>query len=85
MSKPSPWIFDVTEAEFEAWKLLLETMKDANAAQASNLGQVLAPAVASASGTANARSHFGETRPPASANAKISERLRELRIPAVRF
>jgi hypothetical protein len=36
-----------TESEFEAWKLLLETMKAADAAQASNLGQVLAPAVAS--------------------------------------
>jgi DNA repair exonuclease SbcCD ATPase subunit len=35
-----------TEAEYEAWKLLLETMKEADAAQASNLGQVLAPAVA---------------------------------------
>jgi hypothetical protein len=36
-----------TEAEYEAWKLLLETMKAADADQASNLGQVLAPAVAS--------------------------------------
>lgn len=36
-----------TEADCEAWKLLLEQMKDADAAQASNLGQVLAPAIAS--------------------------------------
>ena len=36
-----------TEAEYEAWKLLLEQMKEADAAQASNLGQVLAPAIAS--------------------------------------
>jgi DNA repair exonuclease SbcCD ATPase subunit len=36
-----------TEADCEAWKLLLEQMKEADAAQASNLGQVLAPAIAS--------------------------------------
>jgi energy-coupling factor transporter ATP-binding protein EcfA2 len=36
-----------TEADSDAWKLLLEQMKDADAAQASNLGQVLAPAIAS--------------------------------------
>ena len=35
------------EAEYEAWQLLLEQMKEADAAQASNLGQTLAPAVAS--------------------------------------
>ena len=35
-----------TEAEYEAWKLLLEQMKEADAAQASNLGEVLAPAIA---------------------------------------
>jgi hypothetical protein len=35
------------EAEYEAWKLLLEQMKEADAAQASNLGQALAPAIAS--------------------------------------
>lgn len=35
------------EMEYEAWKLLLEQMKEADAAQASNLGQSLAPAVAS--------------------------------------
>jgi hypothetical protein len=35
-----------TEAEYEAWKLLLEQMKEADAAQASNLGQVLVPAIA---------------------------------------
>jgi hypothetical protein len=29
------------EAEYEAWKLLLEQMKEADAAQASNLGQAL--------------------------------------------
>jgi hypothetical protein len=34
------------EAEYEAWKLLLEQMKDADAAQASNLGQALGPAIA---------------------------------------
>lgn len=34
------------EADYEAWKLLLEQMKAADAAQASNLGQVLAPTVA---------------------------------------
>jgi hypothetical protein len=34
------------EAEYEAWKLLLDQMKEADAAQASNLGQALAPALA---------------------------------------
>lgn len=34
------------EADYEAWKLLLEHMKAADAAQASNLGQALAPTVA---------------------------------------
>ena len=34
------------EAEYEAWLLLLEQMKEADAAQASNLGQTLAPAIA---------------------------------------
>jgi DNA repair exonuclease SbcCD ATPase subunit len=34
------------EAEYEAWKLLLEQMKEAEAAQASNLGLALTPAVA---------------------------------------
>ena len=34
------------EAEYEAWLLLLEQMKEADAAQASNLGQALAPAIA---------------------------------------
>ena len=34
------------EAEYEAWKLLLDQMKDADAAQASNLGQALVPAIA---------------------------------------
>ena len=34
------------EEEFEAWKLLLDQMKLADAAEASNLGQVLAPAIA---------------------------------------
>jgi uncharacterized protein YhaN len=33
------------EADYDAWKLLLEQMKEADAAQASNLGQVLAPAI----------------------------------------
>jgi hypothetical protein len=36
-----------TEADYEAWKLLLEQMKAADAAQASNLGQALTPAIAS--------------------------------------
>jgi hypothetical protein len=35
-----------TEVEYEAWKLLLDQMKEADAAQASNLGQVLVPAIA---------------------------------------
>jgi hypothetical protein len=35
------------EVDYEAWKLLLEQMKEADAAQASNLGQALAPAIAS--------------------------------------
>ena len=35
------------EAEYEAWRLLLDQMKDADAAQASNLGQALVPAIAS--------------------------------------
>jgi hypothetical protein len=35
------------EADYEAWKLLLEQMKEADAAQASSLGQTLAPAIAS--------------------------------------
>ena len=34
------------EAEYESWKLLLEQMKEADAAQASNLGQTLAPFIA---------------------------------------
>jgi uncharacterized protein YhaN len=35
-----------TEADSEAWKLLLEQMKEADAAQASNLGIALTPAIA---------------------------------------
>jgi uncharacterized protein YhaN len=35
------------ESDCEAWRLLLEQMKQADAEQASNLGQVLGPAVAS--------------------------------------
>lgn len=35
------------EMDYEAWKLLLEQMKEADANQASNLGQALAPAIAS--------------------------------------
>jgi DNA repair exonuclease SbcCD ATPase subunit len=35
------------EADYEAWLLLLEQMKQAEAAQASNLGHTLAPAIAS--------------------------------------
>lgn len=34
------------EAEYDAWLLLLQQMKEADAAQASNLGLVLAPAIA---------------------------------------
>jgi uncharacterized protein YhaN len=34
------------EEEYEAWRLLLEQMKAADAAQASNLGHMLAPAIA---------------------------------------
>jgi hypothetical protein len=34
------------EAEYEAWKLLLGQMKEADAAQASNLGQALVPVIA---------------------------------------
>lgn len=34
------------EADYDAWLLLLEQMREADAAQASNLGQVLAPAIA---------------------------------------
>jgi hypothetical protein len=34
------------EADSEAWKLLLEQMKEADAAQASNLGMALTPAIA---------------------------------------
>lgn len=34
------------EAEYEAWRLLLDQMKEADTAQASNLGQALAPAIA---------------------------------------
>jgi DNA repair exonuclease SbcCD ATPase subunit len=34
------------EAEYDAWLLLLEQMKEADAAQANNLGQALAPAIA---------------------------------------
>jgi AAA domain len=34
------------EVDYDAWLLLLQQMKEAEAAQASNLGQVLAPAIA---------------------------------------
>jgi len=34
------------EEEYEAWRLLLDQMKEADAAQASNLGQALAPTIA---------------------------------------
>jgi len=34
------------EEEYEAWRVLLDQMKEADAAQASNLGQALAPAIA---------------------------------------
>jgi AAA domain len=34
------------EAEYEAWRLLLDQMKEADAAQTSNLGQALVPAIA---------------------------------------
>jgi hypothetical protein len=35
------------EAEYDAWQLLLDQMKQADSAQASNLGQTLAPVIAS--------------------------------------
>jgi len=35
-----------TEVEYEPWKLLLDQMRKADAAQASNLGQTLGPAIA---------------------------------------
>ena len=35
-----------TEADYEAWRLLLDQMKEADASQASNLGLALGPAVA---------------------------------------
>ncbi len=35
------------EANYEAWKLLLDQLKEADAAQASNLGQAIAPGIAS--------------------------------------
>ena len=35
------------EANYEAWKLLLDQLKEADAAQASNLGLAIAPAIAS--------------------------------------
>lgn len=41
------WTEREIEADYEAWKLLMEQMREADAAQASNLGQVLAPAIAS--------------------------------------
>jgi uncharacterized protein YhaN len=47
------------EADYEAWKLLLEQMKEADAAQASNLGQVLAPAIASKFEALTARRYEG--------------------------
>jgi uncharacterized protein YhaN len=34
------------EADYDAWKLLLETLREADAAQASNLGQALGQAIA---------------------------------------
>jgi hypothetical protein len=34
------------EEDYDAWKLLLEQMKEADSSQASNLGQALAPAIA---------------------------------------
>ena len=34
------------ETDYEAWRLLLDQMKEADAAQASNLGQALAPVIA---------------------------------------
>jgi uncharacterized protein YhaN len=51
--RDAPEAFDLAErhereieADYEAWLLLLQQMKEADAAQASNLGQVLAPAIA---------------------------------------
>ena len=48
-SRRSNWLSvtnATSRAEYDAWLLLLEQMKQADAAQASNLGQALAPAIA---------------------------------------
>jgi hypothetical protein len=54
------------EAEYEAWKLLLEQMKEADAAQASNLGLALVPAVAD---------HFNDLTRQRYATVKLSAQL----------
>ena len=54
------------EAEYEAWKLLLEQMKEAEAAQASNLGLALVPAIAD---------HFNDLTRQRYATVKLSAQL----------
>jgi hypothetical protein len=54
------------EAEYEAWKLLLEQMKEADAAQASNLGLALVPAVAD---------HFNDLTRQRYAGVKLNAQL----------
>jgi len=49
------------ETEYDAWLLLLEQMKQADAAQASNLGQALAPAI-TAKFEALTRKRYGDVR-----------------------
>jgi DNA repair exonuclease SbcCD ATPase subunit len=55
------------EAEYEAWKLLLEQMKEADAAQASNLGLALVPAIAD---------HFNDLTRQRYATVKLSAQLK---------
>jgi hypothetical protein len=54
------------EAEYEAWKLLLEQMKEADAAQANNLGLALVPAIAD---------HFNDLTRQRYASVKLSAQL----------
>jgi hypothetical protein len=54
------------ESEYEAWKLLLEQMKEADAAQASNLGLTLVPAIAD---------HFNHLTRQRYATVKLSAQL----------
>ena len=54
------------EAEYDAWKLLLEQMKEADAAQASNLGLALVPAIAD---------HFNDLTRQRYTTVKVSAQL----------